>query len=547
MKKNIFKSLAVAAAALVVTTSCEESLSFGPIDYYGSESYWKSPAHVQSFAVGLHSHFRGQAFQHLTVFGELRSGIYRADLASDGNVPYYNELINNILTQTNPGVSKFGNLFGCITNCNLLITRLGEIDFMTEEEKAPYYALGHGLRAFYYFELHRIYGGVPIRTTIDVIEGERDVTKLYLARDTPKNVLDQVKSDINKSLEYYGSNSSFNPYGLGADKGYWSKAASEALAADIYLWSGKVATPWNGEGGTTPNPADLTIAKTHLNNLLNNYGLAMLATQTQLFDINNKYNSETIFAMRYAEGEATNNNYNYLYNMVTGVTKAKFDVNGNLWGDQLNLNGSTGNWYEYDTTFWKAYDPADKRRDLNFVTSYDAQLDDNGQPILNAEGKLTTLWGTHCKKNLGYMNSQGNQVYCGDIPYYRLPWVYLGLAEIANYEGDNANVEKYMNLVRDRAFGEGVNDYVASDFATNELAILHERDFEFVQEGQRWWDLRRMTSTKDGDPMVFSPEAAYKPFPVLNKATQSHMILWPVDKPLMDNDELIKQTPGYEE
>ena len=75
-------------------------------------------------------------------------------------------------------------------------------------------------------------------------------------------------------------------------------------------------------------------------------------------------------------------------------------------------------------------------------------------------------------------------------------------------ESDNANVEKYINLVRNRAYKSeaGSHIYKASDFLTNELAILHEKDKEFVQEGQRWWDLCRMKNAKDGIPLVFCIE-----------------------------------------
>lgn len=44
-------------------------------------------------------------------------------------------------------------------------------------------------------------------------------------------------------------------------------------------------------------------------------------------------------------------------------------------------------------------------------------------------------------------------------------------------ESDNVNVERYINLVRNRAYKSetGSHIYKASDFLTNELAILHER------------------------------------------------------------------------
>jgi hypothetical protein len=138
---------------------------------------------------------------------------------------------------------------------------------------------------------------------------------------------------------------------------------------------------------------------------------------------------------------------------------------------------------------------------------------------------------------------------CGDYIIYRLPWVYLALAEVANMQGSNADVEKYINLVRQRAYGSNWDaskyGYTAGDFTKNELAILKEKDKEFVQEGQRWYDLRRMTLTKGGKHLVFCKEASYTDWPVLDESTEAYKVLWPVNKAVHDNDSTILQTPGY--
>lgn len=124
------------------------------------------------------------------------------------------------------------------------------------------------------------------------------------------------------------------------------------------------------------------------------------------------------------------------------------------------------------------------------------------------------------------------------------------MAEIANMEGDNANVEKYINLVRERAYANNWDvdkyGYKASDFTTNELAILHEKDKEFVQEGQRWWDLCRMTLTKGGKHLVFCKEGSLNgQNPILNESTEAYKVLWPLNTSLLNNDTQLKQTPGY--
>jgi len=75
----------------------------------------------------------------------------------------------------------------------------------------------------------------------------------------------------------------------------------------------------------------------------------------------------------------------------------------------------------------------------------------------------------------------------------------------------------------------------------NELAIFAERNKEFVYEGKAWYDLRRMKY--GSEPLVFI-NASHK-YGVLNKATTSYKILWPIEPAIWTNDPLVNQTPGY--
>ena len=98
------------------------------------------------------------------------------------------------------------------------------------------------------------------------------------------------------------------------------------------------------------------------------------------------------------------------------------------------------------------------------------------------DGKLE---GTVLKKFLGSINNAGNRVFDTNEPLYRYVDVLLMLAEIENMKGGNP--AKYINEVRKRAYGNDFDDttdsYHNSDFKTNELEILKERDREFVYEG----------------------------------------------------------------
>ena len=536
IKNTIVYSILVASLALI--TSCSDWLELSPIDHYGSGSYWKTEAHAKGYIDGMHKHLRDAAWQHTIVFGDLRGGTHTSNTSSDGSSVWYGSVINQNFDAQNTGVGKFGDLFGRITNNNLFIARVTDADYIEKSKRDYYLGIAHGLRAFYYYDLYRVYGGVPLRLGIEVIEGELDPTKLYLPRAEASEVMTQIKKDIDMSLSYFGDVNDFSAFGMGK-KVYWNKAATEALAADVYLWNAKVST-----GDNKANPADLAVSKKHLNNLESKYGLKLESSFSRVHDATNKANNEIIFAVRFMEGEATNGFNEYIYSTNTGLTNNNaYLEDGSKFVDPLKVaTAGTMTRYEYLNDFYRIFDKQDSRRDATFLAAYDK----------NKDTDALELRGTSTVKFAGKFNSNGIRIFESDMPFYRLAWVYLALAEVANQEGNNGDVAKYINLVRERAYGKNydatVHAFVAGDYTTNELAILHEKDKEFVQEGQRWWDLRRMTLTKGGTPLVFTKEGSITgTSPLLDINTEAHKVLWPLEKSLLDNDDALVQTPGYED
>lgn len=536
IKYTLFYSLFIVLVG-GICSSCADKLDLAPIDYYGSGSYWKTEAHVIGYMDGIHKHLRDAAFQHTFLWGEARGGnLITAGTSSDGMGMLYGDIkLQNFDESHTGGITKFGDIFGRLTNINLFIARVTDATYISEDKKGYYLGQAYGLRAFYYFDLYRTYGGVPLRLTADVVEGVIDPNQLYLGRATPQEVMAQIKKDLDKSMEYFGDNNSFDPNNRGNKKGYWSKAATECLMGEVYLWISKVTT-----GNDVADESNLTTAKKHLLNVLTNYGLEPMGNFANVFEAkNNKGNKEIIFAVRYAEGEATNSNNIFTYAMATGSTKDRYKKNGEKFLDALNIGNTGSQQLEYKIELYNSFDDEDARKDATFIASYNK----------DAETGALSLFGTHVCKNIGYVNSQGARIYCGDYIIYRLPWVWLTLAEIENMQG--GDVATYINKVRKRAYGDNWNEetygYKNADFTTNELAILHEKDKEFVQEGQRWWDLRRMTLTKGGKHLVFCKEGSIGiEQPMLNETTEAHKVLWPVDVTLLGNDPLIYQTPGYD-
>ena len=149
------------------------------------------------------------------------------------------------------------------------------------------------------------------------------------------------------------------------------------------------------------------------------------------------------------------------------------------------------------------------------------------------------------KKGIGSINSNNNRIYDTDIIIYRYADALLMMAEVTNGLGESCST--YVNDVRKRAYGDDYagHEYADGSFEANELAILHERDKEFVWEGKRWFDVVRMHDA-NGKSLAFSATANYPADKSILDPSEEYKLLWPIDVDVMSVNPLLKQTPGYE-
>ena len=521
---NSIKLLCVSCLSAVLYTSCE--LDLAPIDNYGSSNFWNTEAQVESYMNGIHDDLRSNYWNTNYLMGEARGGTSKVGTSSLNTSINYDGIKVQRFDSDNTGFSSWAGLYGNIFDCNLLIQKVAENTSLTGSNINHILGQAYGIRAYYYFYLYRTYGGVPLIDRVKVLDGAVTAEELYTGRSTPKQTMDFIKADLAKSLEYFGADVSIK-----GNKSYWSKAASQMLAGEVYLWSAKVSL-----GDQTPVASDFTTAETYFKAVEGDSRFKMLDSFAEVFNTSTtKGNAETIFTIRRVEGESTSSASEFVYANPNGnFINAVFGRDGNkITSDTLLLKGSGWQRNEYKEGLWKAFDKEDSRRDHSFLEFY------------YADGRFQ---GTVLKKNLGYVNAAGLRVFCGDEPVYRYSDVLLNLAEIENMKGGDP--AKYINLVRKRAYGANwdaeVFGYSNSDFLTNELAILHEKDKEFVYEGKRWFDVIRMKDAPNGKPLVFNAAANYDvATPILNYATEAHKVLWPIDRTTLNADPLLKQTPGY--
>lgn len=515
MKK--LKYIFYVAAFAFAAASCHKSLDLAPVDYYGDGNFWQNEAQVTNFMVGLHKQFRDNQFMFIRL-GEMRGGGFSN---VDRQNTSLNELpiINQAIEENSAGVGSWAGFYGPILQLNLFIQKVEAIDFIATDKKNYLLGQAYAMRAYYYFHLLRTYGGVPLRLEPEVLNGTTDAVALRKARATEAEVLASIKSDVNKAITLFG------PAIAPADKSQWNPLAALMLKGEVYLWSAKVYN-------TT---ADLAEAKAALNAIT---GTSLQTNFADVFSYGKKNNNEIILAIRYRVGEVEMSNYaTFLYSTFNfdNLHYKDSSGSGSTLVDPLQIAATNSmqiiQRYGYTFELFQSYDLADKRRNATFYDYY--KVDKSVSP------PKVTVRNTALVKFLGTIDAN-KRYFSEDWVVYREADRLLMLAEIVNAEGGDPT--QYIKQIRDRAFANAdPTPFVNGSKDANELAIFAERSKEFVYEGKRWYDLRRMKY--GNDPLVFiSPN---HPYGVLDKATQGYKILWPIEPAIWTNDPLVDQTPGY--
>jgi hypothetical protein len=359
------------------------------------------------------------------------------------------------------------------------------------------------MRAFYYFQLYRAWGKVIIQTEPTA---EFDIANLAKAASSEADVMKLIKDDIEASLSNFGTNYTFRQ-----SKAFWSKPATQMLKAEVFLWN-------SHRGGGT---ADAAVAKAALVDIqTNTAGLALQSSFPNIFATTSRGNSEVIFAVRYLLNEATQpfaQHYPqnaFIINYHDSLTKRKFDAAIDNWGGTL--------FFPMRQATFRRFNDRDTRK-LNTI-----------QPAYRLTGTTYSIAGVFQVKYKGEQ-AAGVRTYTNDYIIYRHAELLLFLAEAKVLLGEDPSAE--MNAVRSRAYGTAYN--AATDAwgkqaidASPRDAILEERYLEFIMEGKRWLDLRRM-----GDSYVFK-------YTNITSA-EAYKVLWPVDRATLTNNKLLEQTPGY--
>jgi hypothetical protein len=352
-----------------------------------------------------------------------------------------------------------------IYRANLLLEKLPQAEFTKAENRTRFEAECKFLRAYFYFDLVRLFENIPLVTkTLSSKEYNQ-------SQAAPADVYVQIARD----LQFAGNH--LNPYNeLPANElGRVTKSAAQGLLMRVWLYY----TGYYNQ----PQLSDITFSDilSLSEDLINRSGHDLLSNYADLFSPKNKNNKESLFEIQFSE-----KSYSGWDNANREVADGNLSVL--LWSMRLNAGDKSKyadgwSFAPIAIEYYQMFSDVDARKAASFVVP--AAEGVNYRAGYQDAGIFPRKWAALKEYQSPKGDVRVNYPY--NLPVIRFSDVLLMASELnLKTGGDRAKALTYYAKVRQRAMGASAN------VPSVDLDLLYtERELEFACEGLRYWDLMR--------------------------------------------------------
>ena len=442
----MYKVLTSLLLLLVISACGDDFLEKKPLGQLTSDNFFQTEEHAVFATNATYNILRDW---QVSVFAYIGLTDIISDDAVKGSTPTDASFLIDIDNYTFDASNiAFANVwegyYQGIYRANLAIQRIPEIAEMDEELRQRLLAENHFLRGYFYFNLVRWFGGVPL------ITAPLPPTAIEQPRATEAAVLDQIAADWELASDRLPARYPSD------DVGRVTKGAADGMLARLALWRG-----------------DYENTLRYAEAVINSGEYALLPRYQNIFTEAGENSSESVFEVQAAALEVGGGGSQY--NEVQGVRGTP-----NLgWG----FNGPSDDLVSH-------YEPGDPRRDATILFVGEVLPDGSDivqdNPQVQGERYNQKAWVPE--------HPGGNGNGPGNIRVLRYADVLLMAAEALNELGRPAEALDYLNAVRARARGTSTSvlpDVTTTDQSALRDLIWRERRSELAMEQQRWWDLKR--------------------------------------------------------
>ncbi len=446
--KKIFKPIYVLLIAAILINACSDD--YVDVDSFdeNSENFFNTPEDYENAVIAAYDLLQSTYLN--VMIGEMASDNTLAGGENASDVPGFQQIDDMIHTPVNAQLQNIWQwMYAGVNRANYVLEFQDKIDFPA---KANLIAQTKFLRAYYYFELVKFFGDVPLAVDERILFGDQ----FELDRTPAAQVYAQIELDLIDAIDDLNVTA--------VQEGRITRGAAQALLGKVYLYQDKFGPA-----------ADI------LDQVINSGAYDLVADYSTIFENDNENNIESVFEVQYTDLEGAG--FGCLQcsegNVAVGFNGIR-NYEGPLFDSGFSFNVPTQEAYD-------AFEPGDVRRDIAILNIEEFAAANNA--TFNIGFEHTGFYNRKYIARKGDSNI-GDQNLTNPNNYRAIRFADVLLMAAEAYSRGNLGdgiARTYLNRVRTRA---GLSEVNSSGAALTD-AIYQDRRVELVGEGHRFFDLVR--------------------------------------------------------
>lgn len=519
------RSVALVATLVAAVAGCDDGfLDETPYDFVGPENFYRTAgdavaavnAAYSALGPGTGGDYYGRNFVMLVEYPT-------EALTTRYSSTHERARLDNYSVNTDHSYirSTWSAAYEGIKRANAVIRYVPEMQINTGLRERVV-AEAKFLRAVNYFNLVRLFGGVPLYTDL-VNPGD----ELNRPRAPAAEVYAQIVKDLTEAEAVLPLASAY----AAGEKGRATRGAAQGLLAKVLVHRAAV-----GVG----QPADNAQAAEWARRVIQSNQYSLLPSYGRVYAIDNENNAEILFDVQNLRQPGLGND---------------------LSAHQAPRNSSwaTNQWSSFhaELPFLQSYDPRDTRRNATWVLEY---VDRNGKPVRYDPGApgsrpssaVRSAYGQDAPTPFKNLDPEAGTGGAGGANFIILRYadVLLTLAEAINETaGPTPEAIGAVNQVRVRAGLPPLSSSETAGKAAFKDAIFRERRYELVMEGHGFFDNQRhwdwAVARVRENMLQFDSLGRVRWVPSLvNPITDRHRLM-PIPQRALDINKKLEQNPGW--
>lgn len=462
MKRNIITAV-MAFSMIMTTVSCgDDYVEIDPYYAADAENYFNSEEDYYRALIGaydlLQSTYQG------VIVGEIASDNTLAGGESASDVIGWQQIDQMNHTPVNSNLKQIWDwMFAGVNRAAFILEFKDKTNF---EGKEQIIAEARFLKAYYNFELAKWFGGIPLKGDKRFALGDEKV----IPRSSLADVYASIEADLIAAIP------DLNP--IAPQTGRVTKGAAQALLGKVYLYHAGYVTNNADDDVLYAQAADV------LEQMISDGNYSLVQDYNSIFEHAGENGPESVFEVQYTDAQGAS--FDCLQcvegNVAVGFSGPR-NYSGPLFTSGFSFNVPT----EEGANIFEEGDLREAVTILD-MEEWSAQTGATYGPGYNDTGYFNRKYipRTRSANAAGDLNLTNPNNYRA----IRYSDVLLMAAEAFTRIGNDTKGREYLNMVRERAFGN--SDHNINLSGTDLLnAILEERRRELFGEGHRFFDLVR--------------------------------------------------------